>query len=81
MKTFAVRIYDNTANTMGHESMTVTSYENLETLDIRDCNDVYGMKEAEAEALKAEYEKQIADKNLEWASVDVDYFEFEEDED
>lgn len=66
---------------MGHESMTVTSYENLETLDIRDCNDVYGMKEAEAEALKAEYEKQIADKNLEWASVDVDYFEFEEDED
>lgn len=79
-KFYAVVVYDNTCNDEAH-AMGIYGKGDYSWVDQRlngGCNAEYNMTLEEAEEVKADFERVIKEKNLEWASVDIDWFELEE---
>lgn len=69
---YAVRIYDTTCNTPGHESQAVTSSVELSSVQLRDCNDSYGITREAAEQLQAELQQQAVETGISWAHFEVE---------
>lgn len=76
-KFFAVEVFDNTCNTIGHESgiYSKNDYSWIDESLNGGCNAEYNMTEEEANEVKADFERVIKERNLEWASVEVDCIE------
>lgn len=74
---FAVEVFDNTCNTIGHESGIYgkNDYSWITESLNGGSNAEYNMTEEEANEVKADFERIIKERNLEWASVDVDFIE------
>lgn len=76
-KFYAVEVFDNTSNTPGNESGIYRrgDYSWIsESLNGGD-GGAYNMTEEEALEVKADFERVIKEKNLEWATVDIDSLE------
>lgn len=75
-KFYAVEVFDNTCNVMGKESGIYGKGDYSWITDSLNGGDgVYNMTEAEALEVKADFERIIKERNLEWASVEVDSVE------
>ena len=82
-KFFAVEVFDNTCNVMGHESGIYGKGDYSWITDTLNGGDgaEYNMTEAEALEVKADFEQKIKEYMLDWASVEIDSVEVEvEDE-
>ena len=81
-KFFAVEVFDNTCNVMGHESGIYGKGDYSWITDTLNGGDgaEYNMTKAEAEEVKADFERMIKEYMLDWASVEVDEMEIDEDE-
>ena len=76
-KFFAVEVFDNTCNVVGHESGIYGrgDYSWIsESLNGGEGAE-YNMTEEEALEVKADFERVIKERNLEWATVDIDSVE------
>lgn len=75
-KLFAVEVTDNTCNVAGHESGIYGKgdYSWINEI-LNGGNGEYNMTEEEALEVKAGFERIIKERNLEWASVDIDSVE------
>lgn len=71
-KFYAVEVFDHTCNVMGKESGI---YGKGDYSWITDSLNGYDGTEAEAQEVKADFERIIKERNLEWASVEVDSVE------
>ena len=82
-KFFAVEVFDNTCNVMGHESGIYGKGDYSWITDTLNGGDgaEYNMTEAEALEVKADFEQKIQEYMLDWASVEVDEMEIDEDDD
>lgn len=79
-KFYAVVVYDNTCNDEAHV-MGIYGKGDYSWVDksLNGGNNAeYNMTLDEAEEVKADFERVIKEKKLEWASVDIDWFELEE---
>lgn len=76
-KFFAVEVFDNTCNVMGHESGIYAKGDYSWITDSLNggCDAEYNMTEEEANEVKADFERIIKERNLEWASVEIDSVE------
>ena len=76
-KFFAVEVFDNTCNVMGHESGIYAKgdYSWIDSSLNGGCDAEYNMTEEEANEVKADFERIIKERNLEWASVGIDSVE------
>lgn len=76
-KFFAVEVFDNTCNVMGHESGIYGKGDYSWVTDSLNggCDADYNMTEEEANEVKADFERIIKECNLEWASVAIDSVE------
>ena len=75
-KFFAVEVFDNTCNVMGHESGIYGKGDySWINESLNGGNGEYNMTEEEALEVKADFERIIKERNLEWASVEVDSVE------
>ena len=76
-KFFAVEVFDNTCNVMGHESGIYGKGDYSWVTDSLNggCDADYNMTEEEANEVKADFERIIKERNLEWASVAIDSVE------
>lgn len=75
-KFFAVEVFDNTCNVLGHESGIYGRGDYSWITDtLNGGNGEYNMTEEEAQEVKADFERIIKERNLEWASVDIDSVE------
>lgn len=76
-KLYAVEVLDSTCNVSGHESGIYPKGDYSWVSDSLNggCDAEYNMNEKEANEVKADFERVIKEKNLEWASVRVDYIE------
>lgn len=75
-KFYAVEVFDNTCNVAGHESGIYGKGDYSWITDSLNGGDgEYNMTEEEAQDVKADFERIIKERNLEWASVDVDFVE------
>lgn len=75
-KFYAVEVFDHTCNVMGKESGIYGKGDYSWITDSLNGGDgVYNMTEAEALEVKADFERIIKERNLEWASVEVDSVE------
>lgn len=75
---YAVAVYDNTCNGMAHEMGIYGKGDYswiTESLN-GGCNAEYNMTLEEAEEVKSDFERVIKERNLEWASVEIDCIEF-----
>lgn len=81
-KFFAVEVFDNTCNVMGHESGIYGKGDYSWITDTLNGGDgaEYNMTEEEALEVKADFERIIKERNLEWASVEIDSVEVEVDD-
>ena len=72
-KFFAVEVFDNTCNGINHES-GIYGRGDYSWVDqpLNGGDGDYNMTEDEALAQKADFERIIKERNLEWASVDID---------
>lgn len=80
-KYYAVEVYDNTCNEFGHQSGIYGKNDYswvTETLNGGNAN--IDMTKEEAEEVKADFERVIKEKNLEWASVEIIEIEVELDD-
>lgn len=75
-KFYAVEVFDNTCNVPGHES-GIYGRDDYSWIDesLNGDNGEYNMTEEEAMEVKADFERVIKERGLEWASVDVDSVE------
>lgn len=73
-KFFAVEVFDNTCNVIGRESGIYAKGDYSWVTDSLNggCNGQYDMTEDEANEVKADFERVIKERNLEWASVAID---------
>lgn len=72
-KFFAVEVFDNTCNVMGHESGIYGKGDySWINESLNGGNGEYNMTEGEALEVKADFERIIKERNLEWASVEID---------
>lgn len=76
-KLYAVEICDSTCNVLGHETGIYGKDDYSWITDSLNggCDAEYNMTEEEANNVKADFERVIKEKNLEWASVSVDSVE------
>lgn len=76
-KFFAVEVFDNTCNVMGHESGIYGKGDYSWVTDSLNggCDADYNMTEEQANEVKADFERIIKERNLEWASVAIDSVE------
>lgn len=76
-KFFAVEVFDNTCNAMGHESGIYGRGDYSWITDSLNGGDggEYNLTEQEAQEVKADFERIIKERNLEWASVGIDSIE------
>lgn len=76
-KFFAVEVFDNTCNVMGHESGIYGKGDYSWVTDSLNggCDADYNMTEEEANEVKDDFERIIQERNLEWASVAIDSVE------
>ncbi|MBR2016147.1 MAG: hypothetical protein IKA00_02425 [Prevotella sp.] len=76
-KFFAVEVFDNTCNVMGHESGIYGKgdYSWIDSSLNGGCDAEYNMTEEKANEVKADFERIIKERNLEWASVGIDSVE------
>ena len=75
-KFFAVEITDSTCNVMGHESGIYGRGDYSWISDtLNGGNGEYNMTEEEAHDVKADFERVIKERGLEWASVSIDSVE------
>ena len=75
-KFFAVEVFDNTCNVAGHESGIYGKGDySWITESLNGGNGEYNMTEEEANEVKADFERIIKERNLEWASVEIDSVE------
>jgi hypothetical protein len=75
-KFFAVEVFDNTCNVMGHESGIYGKGDySWINESLNGGNGEYNMTEEEALEVKADFERIIKERNLEWASVEIDSVE------
>lgn len=76
-KFFAVEVFDNTCNVMGHESGIYAKGDYSWITDSLNggCDAEYNMTEEEANEVKADFERIIKERNLDWASVAIDSVE------
>ena len=75
-KFFAVEIFDNTCNVMGKEFGIYGKGDySWITESLNGGNGDYDMTEEEANEVKADFERVINERNLEWASVEIDSVE------
>ena len=74
---YAVMVLDNTCNVAGHESGIYAKGDYSWTTDSLNggSNAEYNMTEDEAQEVKADFERVIKERNLEWASVEIDSVE------
>lgn len=81
-KFFAVEVFDNTCNVMGHESGIYGKGDYSWITDTLNGGDgaEYNMTEAEALEVKADFEQKIKEYMLDWASVEIDSVEVEVDD-
>ena len=81
-KMYAVMVMDSTCNVLGKEfgiyGKGDYSWVHESLNGGEDAN--YDMTLEQAEAVKAEFEEYIKENNLEWASVCIDEFEIDEEE-
>lgn len=76
-KFYAVNVFDNTCNVPGREQGVYGKGDYswmTESLN-GGSNAEYNMTEEEAREVKADFERVIKERNLEWASVDIDFVE------
>lgn len=76
-KFYAVVVYDNTCNDEA-QAMGIYGKGDYSWVDksLNGGNNAeYNMALDEAEEVKADFERVIKEKKLEWASVDIDWFE------
>jgi len=75
-KFFAVEVIDKTCNVTGHESGIYGKGDySWISGSLNGGNGEYNMTEEEALEVKADFERVIKERNLEWASVDIDSVE------
>lgn len=75
-KFYAVEVSDNTCNIPGRESGIYGRGDYSWISErLNGGNGDYNMTEAEALEVKADFERVIKERNLEWASVDIDSVE------
>ena len=76
-KFYAVAVYDNTCNDMTHEFGIYGKgdYSWIDESLNGGCNAEYNMTLEEAEEVKADFERVIKEKDMEWASVEIDSVE------
>ena len=76
-KFFAVEVFDNTCNVLGHESGIYGKGDYSWVTDSLNggCDADYNMTEEEANEVKADFERIIKERNLDWASVGIDSVE------
>ena len=76
-KFFAVEVFDNTCNVTGHQSGIYGKGDYSWVTDSLNggCDADYNMTEEEANEVKADFERIINERNLEWASVAIDSVE------
>lgn len=75
-KFFAVEVFDSTCNVMGHESGIYGKGDySWINESLNGGNGEYNMTEEEALEVKADFERIIKERNLEWASVEIDSVE------
>lgn len=75
-KFYAVAVYDNTCNDMAHESGIYGKGDySWINESLNGGNGEYNMTEEEALEVKADFERIIKERNLEWASVEIDSVE------
>lgn len=81
-KFFAVEVFDNTCNVMGHESGIYGKGDYSWITDTLNGGEgaEYNMTEAEALEVKADFEQKIKEYMLDWASVEIDSVEVEVDD-
>ena len=81
-KFFAVEVFDNTCNVMGHESGIYGKGDYSWITDTLNGGDgaEYNMTEAEALKVKADFEQKIKEYMLDWASVEIDSVEVDVDD-
>lgn len=81
-KFFAVEVFDNTCNVAGHESGIYGKGDYSWITDTLNGGDgaEYNMTEAEALEVKADFEEKIKEYMLDWASVEIDSVEVEDDD-
>lgn len=81
-KFFAVEVFDDTCNVMGHESGIYGKGDYSWITDTLNGGDgaEYNMTEAEALEVKADFEQKIEEYMLDWASVEIDSVEVEVDD-
>lgn len=81
-KVYAVAVYDNTCNVMGKEMGIYGKGDYSWVTDSLNGGDgaEYNMTKEEAEEVKADFERMIKEYMLDWASVEVDEMEIDEDE-
>ena len=71
-KFFAVEIFDNTCNTLGHESGIYGRGDYSWIVEsLNGGNGEYNLTKQEAEEVKADFDRVIKEKNLEWASAEI----------
>ena len=82
-KVYAVAVYDSTCNVMGKEMGIYGKGDYSWVTDSLNGGDgaEYNMTKAEAEEVKADFERMIKEYMLDWASVEVDEMEIDEDDD
>lgn len=75
-KFFAVEIFDNTCNVLGHET-GIYGKNDYSWVDgtLNGGDGCFNMTEQEAKEVKADFERYINEHNLNWASVEVDSIE------
>ena len=76
-KLYAVAVYDDTCNDIAHEFGIYGKgdYSWIDESLNGGCNAEYNMTEEEALEVKADFERIIKERNLEWASVEIDSVE------
>lgn len=80
-KFYAVEVFDSTCNVLGHESGIYGKGDySWITESLNGGNGNIDMTEEEALAVKADFDKVIEEKGLEWASCDIIEIEVEVDE-
>ena len=75
-KFFAVEVFDNTCNVIGHQ-FGIYGKGDYSWIDesLNGGNGEYNLTEEVANEVKADFERIIKERNLEWASVGIDYVE------
>lgn len=81
-KMYAVAVYDSTCNETGKEMGIYGKGDYSWVTDSLNGGNgaEYNMTKAEAEEVKADFERMIKEYMLDWASVEVDEMEIDEDE-